>query len=79
MVWWSKHTPHSCYQPVLDLVGALHSIDVHADLVLDVRGYAGGPGIHVHKDQTGPKLVFFQQVQGLMGQLGLIRVSQKLI
>lgn len=67
------------YWPVLDLVGALHRVNVHTDLVLDVRGYTCGPGIHVHEDHAGPKLVLLQQVQGLMGHLGLIRVSHKLI
>lgn len=65
--------------PVLYLVGALHRIDVHADLVLDMRGHARGPGIHVSEDEPSPKLVLLQQVQGLMGHLGLIRVRYKLV
>lgn len=67
------------YTPVLYLVGALHRINVHADLVLDMLGRARGPGIHVSKDDPSPKLVLLQQVQGLMGHLGLVRVRHKLI
>lgn len=67
------------YAPVLYLVGALHRIDVHADLVLDMRGHAHGPGIHVSKDDPSPKLVLLQQMQGLVGHLGLVRVRYKLI
>ena len=44
-----------------------------------MRRYACGPGIHVHKDHASPKLVLLQQVQGLMGHHGLIRVGHKLI
>ena len=44
-----------------------------------MRRHARGPGIHIREDHTGPKLVLLQQVQGLTGHHGLIRVSHKLI
>lgn len=65
--------------PVFDLVGALHGVDVHADLILDVRRHAGGPGVHVLEDHAGPKLILLQQVQGLVDHLGLVGVGHELV
>lgn len=67
------------HSPVFYLVGALHRIDVHADLVLNMGRHTYGPRIHVSEDEPSPKLVLLQQVQGLVGHLRLVRERCKLI
>lgn len=55
--------------PVLDLVGSLHVIDVHTDLVVDVRREVGAVAASdVRKHDPGPKLLVVQQTHGLVDQ-----------
>lgn len=54
---------YSGFLPVFDFIGTLHNINIHPDLELNVRRDAGGPGVHVHKDETCPEFAILQQVQ----------------
>lgn len=75
----SSYTIMDDLSPVFYFVGAFHCINVHSDLELDVAGQFCGPGVHVHEDQTCPKLILPQQVQSLIGHQILIHVTHKLI
>lgn len=70
---------NACLLPVLDLVGALHIIDVHADLVVDVGRQVGRVGLHVRKHYPSPKLAVIQQMHGLVYQTLLISHRLQLI
>lgn len=65
--------------PVFDLIGFLHHIYVHPDLVLHVGWQGTGPGIHVREHDTSPEPVFLQQRQGSLSELNFIIIAFKLI
>ncbi len=70
---------NACLLPILDLVGALHVIDVHADLVVDVGRQVGRVGLHVRKHYPSPKLAVIQQMNWLVYQALLISHRLQLI
>lgn len=78
-LYWAHNSYLAYFIPVFDLVGALHSINIHADFELNMRWDAGGPGIHIYKDKTCPELAVLQEVQGPVSYCVLIRQSHKLI
>lgn len=65
--------------PVLDLVGAFHVVDVHADLVVDVGRELGAVGPDVREDDPGPELPVVQQPHGFVHQPLLVRHRLQLI
>lgn len=70
---------NTCLLPVLDLVCALHVINVHADLVVDVGRQVRRVGLHVRKHYPSPKLAVIQQTHGLVYQTLLIGHRLQLI
>lgn len=65
--------------PVFDLIGLLHDIYVHPNLVLHMGREGAGPGIHVREYHSGPEPVLFQERQGSLDELNFIIVTFKLI
>lgn len=51
---------------VFDLVGPLHVVDVHADLVVEFGGQLGGIGVKVQEHNPCPELPVLQQQHGLV-------------
>lgn len=54
--------------PVLDLIGTLHIVDVHANLVIDIGRKLGRVVLHVWEHDPGPELAIIQQSHGFIHQ-----------
>ncbi len=52
--------------PIFNLVCALHIVDVHADLVIDVWGKFSAVGLNVQKHNSRPKFSVVQENHGLI-------------
>jgi len=82
---WSRHRTRTHVVPVLDLVGAGDIVDIHADLVSDVRrqavigGGGGGGGVRHQEDHARPELPILDQLQGPVDHLALGLRSLQLV
>lgn len=65
--------------PVHFFIGALHFIDVHADVVSDVRRRVAGVGLQVFKDDSSPEGLTVQELQCSVHQVALVGDGLKLV
>lgn len=57
------------YIRVFDLIGPLHIVDVHADLVVEFGRQLGGVGFDFWENNPSPELPVLQQQHGLVDHL----------
>lgn len=67
------------YKPRLYFPGTLDFINVHADLVLDVRRQEAGVRLEVFKDDAGPESAILQKLQRSVHQVAFRGGCLKLI
>ncbi len=53
---------------VFDLIGPLHVVDVHTDLVVEFGWQLRGDGVNIREDDPRPELPVLQQQHGLVDQ-----------